>query len=937
MPASKIIPIPLQQLGETRFQEIYKHQNYSAALVTLLALSDFAYKVLSTHPQWGDWLQENAQQRSHTPGQVFSAPLTEIDEKACFRELRLYRQKHWLHVAYLDLVCDNEIADSMRYVSQLSDALIDAANCWAYSEVSKVNGEPLDEQGTPMPMMILGMGKLGGFELNYSSDIDLIFTYPRMVSTQGGRRSVEAQVFYTKVAQKVIAALDQHTVDGRVFRVDMRLRPFGDSGPLVMSFVAMEDYYQEQGREWERCAMLKGRLIGPHSQHHDDFYQMLRPFVYRRYIDFSVIESLRKMKSLIAQEVRRKGLVDNIKLGAGGIREVEFVVQALQLIRGGREPKLQTQGLHAALIALTDLGVFSQTQYQQLWQDYALLRTVEQYLQIFNDEQTQQLPVDELGWSRLSYLLGVDSEHSCRVQIEAAMVRIREEFEHVIGFEPEQSAPVQTSYVLAWEHGDSETLSDVMSDPHQRQSWQTPLSHFKDRVSKKPIGKRGRDTLDKLMPQVLAQLQKVHASGEVFALVTNVLDKIMSRTAYLELLLENLGALQQLVRLCAHSRWIGEQIAHHPILLDDLIDPAALYKPLPLDAYASEIRQYFLRIDEEDLELQMEALRQFKQTQQLRIAAADATGVLELMKVSDHLTALAQAIVEQAVNLAWQQMVARFGCPQGTDIENKGFAVIAYGKAGGLELGYDSDLDLVFVHNHEGDAVTDGDKQISARQFYLKLAQRLMHLFNTRTTSGILYELDTRLRPEGASGLLAINIESFLHYQLTQAWTWEHQALTRARVIYGTEELATRFDEIRKQVLTQARDQEELVKDVVQMREKMREHLSRDSEMMFDLKQGFGGMTDIEFITQYLVLANARTYPELVTYSDNIRILEMAAQCGCISDEQAKQLIHAYCHYRGLYHVLSLRNQDKVIAKIELAEEINTVQQVWEAYLTPPN
>ncbi|MFY8274292.1 bifunctional [glutamate--ammonia ligase]-adenylyl-L-tyrosine phosphorylase/[glutamate--ammonia-ligase] adenylyltransferase [Pseudoalteromonas sp. SSDWG2] len=935
MPTPVHISEFLQSLGESRFAEIYPNKEHDASLVLLLALSDFAYKVLCAHPQWGPWLLEEQQQNVQVPQPVFSEPLTDIDEKSAFTQLRLYRKKFWLHVAYLDLVRKNDIAQSMEYVSLLSDELIDAANRWAYAHVAMLNGQPIDEQGFPMPMMILGMGKLGGFELNYSSDIDLIFSYPKMVSTQGGRRSIESQVFYTKVAQKVIAALDQHTVDGRVFRVDMRLRPFGDSGPLVMSFAALEDYYQEQGREWERYAMLKGRLIGQANRYHDDFYAMLRPFVYRRYIDFSVIESLRKMKSLIAQEVRRKGLVDNIKLGAGGIREVEFVVQALQLIRGGREPKLQTQGLHRALVALKELGVFSEQQHQQLWQDYALLRRVEQYLQAFNDEQTQQLPESELGWERLNYLLSQETQQGSRAVINDAMTRIHQEFAHVIGFEQEHSEPVQGSYVMAWEHGDTELLSDVMSEAPQRQSWQSPLSHFKERVSKKPIGKRGRDILDKLMPQVLAQLHKVHASGEVFALVANVLDRIMSRTAYLELLHENLGALQQLVRLCAHSRWIGEQIAQHPILLDDLIDPAQLYKPLPLDAYASEIRQYFLRIDEQDLELQMEALRQFKQTQQLRIAAADATGALELMKVSDHLTALAQAIVEQAVNLAWQQMVERFGCPQGTDSENKGFAVIAYGKAGGLELGYDSDLDLVFVHNHDGESATDGDKAISSRQFYLKLAQRLMHLFNTRTASGILYELDTRLRPEGASGLLAINIESFLHYQQTQAWTWEHQALTRARIIYGREELTQRFNEIRQLILTQPRDTEKLREDVVQMREKMRQHLSKDSPMMFDLKQGAGGMTDIEFITQYLVLAYAHHYPQLVTYSDNIRILEAAAQCGCISEQQAQELIYAYCHYRGLYHVLSLRNQDKLMVKAQLDKEINSVKQVWEALLAP--
>ncbi|RZF77656.1 bifunctional [glutamate--ammonia ligase]-adenylyl-L-tyrosine phosphorylase/[glutamate--ammonia-ligase] adenylyltransferase [Pseudoalteromonas sp. CO325X] len=926
----------LQQLGKDRYEQIYGDTEIDNDLLQLLALSDFAYDVLSTHKQWGAWLVDPEQQQCRAVPDPLPQQLGDVSETQALTMLRCYRQQYWLKVAYLDLVCGNDIADSMAYVSALSDTLIDAANRWAFAQVAKVNGAPVDEHGHPIAMMILGMGKLGGKELNYSSDIDLIFTYPLNTPTQGGRRSIEAQVFYTKVAQKVIAALDQHTVDGRVFRVDMRLRPFGDSGPLVMSFSAMEAYYQEQGREWERYAMLKGRLIHAPCNYVHEFNEMLRPFVYRRYIDFSVIESLRKMKSLIAQEVRRKGLQDNIKLGAGGIREVEFIVQALQLIRGGREPQLQTQSLAKALAALTELGVFTDEQQQQLWQDYALLRQVEQYLQAFNDEQTQQLPQSQRDWLRLNTLLNQANEEHSRAVIEAAMGRIRDEFEQVIGFEPEQGDDLDDSYTLAWEHNDTEALSDVIANAQQRMSWQGPLNHFHERVSKQPIGKRGRDTLDKLMPHVLQQLQHAHACGEVVALVTNVLDKIMSRTAYLELLLENPGALQQLVRLCAHSRWIGEHIAHYPILLDELIDPAELYNPFPLDAYSNEIRQYFLRIDEHDLEMQMEALRQFKQTQQLRIAAADATGALPVMKVSDHLSALAEAIIEQAVNLAWQQMVARFGKVPGTDEQHKGFAVIAYGKAGGLELGYDSDLDLVFVHNHDGDSSTDGDKSISARQFYLKLAQRLMHLFNTRTSSGILYELDTRLRPEGSSGLLAINIESFLHYQQTQAWTWEHQALVRARMVYGISALRQRFSEIRIEILAQARQIASLRDDVTAMREKMRRHLNRENEFMLDLKQGVGGMTDIEFITQFLVLAHAHHHPALLEYSDNIRILEAAAHCGCISERQTQQLIHAYCHYRGLYHVLSLRNQEKMVAKIELQDEIASVSQIWEQLFAAP-
>ena len=924
MSNAKQLPIQLQKLGLMRFEQLYPQQVEQSEVVRLLALSDFAWRSLDSQPDLNLWLLSEEEIRDRTMHPPFKdLDLSELDEPTCHRILRQYREKYWLKVAFLDLCCNNPISDSIKYISRLADMLIQSANEWAHAQVAKVNGEPVDEQGQAMSLMVLGMGKLGGQELNYSSDIDLIFAYPRSVKTQGGRRSIEAQIFYTKVAQKLIAALNQTTGDGQVFRVDMRLRPFGESGPLVMSFNAIEDYYQEQGRDWERYAMLKGRLIGSPNQYWEEFNKLLKPFVYRRYIDFSVIESLRKMKLMIAQEVRRKRLTNNIKLGAGGIREVEFIVQALQMVRGGREANLQTQSLLNALNELTINQVIDDHQAKELKTNYLYLRKVEQYLQIFDDQQTQTLPDDELNQQRLCILLEQPDFAASINKIEHVMGRVNNEFAHVIGEETESLDTCEGTFISAWDHSDVSFLSDPNDE------WQLPLQDFKLRLSKVNIGNRGREILDKLMPAMLQQLSDFNASATAFTTVCQILNKIISRTAYLELLYENPGALKQLVLLCCHSKWIGEHISRYPILLDELIDPSVLYKPAPLSTYKDEIRHYFLRIEHDDLELQMESLRQFKQTHQLRIAAADATGVLDVMKVSDHLTALAEAIVEQAVNIAWHNMVKRFGMPPGTDDENKGFAVIAYGKTGGFEVGYDSDLDLVFVHNHDGSSQTHGEKPIDSRQFYLKLAQRLMHLFNTRTASGILYELDTRLRPEGASGLLAINLESFNHYQQTQAWTWEHQALVRARLILGQDELIERFSQIRKEILCQSRDEVMLKSDVIKMREKMREHLAKGNSEQFDLKQDVGGMADIEFITQYLVLRYAHEYSALTVYSDNVRILTDAAKIECITDEQKQQLIKAYIDYRSRYHVLSLDQQGRLVARLELADDIKNVRAVW--------
>jgi len=921
-------PLSLLQLAEQRWQQLYGTQPYDEQLGQLISLSDFAFRILEKRPELGAWLQQLDIDCRHVP-EPLQGDLTELSDIACFSQLRLYRQQYWLKVMWLDLVHQNPIEDSIRYISNLSEALIGAANEWAFAQTTKQCGTPLDEHGMPLPMLVLGMGKLGGGELNFSSDIDLIFTYPRNIPTQGGRRSFESQVFYTKVAQKLISALNQVTADGQVFRVDMRLRPFGESGPLVMSFAAMEDYYQDQGREWERYAMLKARPLGVETIYWDEFKQLLKPFVYRRYIDFSVIESLRKMKHLIAQEVRRKGLVNNIKLGAGGIREVEFIVQALQMIRGGRDVGLQTPSILAAISELTQLDILPSEVSLSLKSHYLFLRRVEQYLQAFDDQQTQTLPDIELDKSRLAYLLNQIDFESALPEINQVMESVRQEFALVVGDEPQEQANLDDSFSYAWLQRDCLQLEGILDNAKLAQ-WQSVLVEFDAKLNKRQVGTRGRDILDKLMPALLHALAQQESTAELLQRVLNIVEMIATRTTYLELLFENQGALKQLVLLCGHSKWIAEHIAKYPILLDELIDPAALYKPLPLSEYQTEIRQYFLRIEQDDLELQMEALRQFKQTHQLRIAAADATGVLSIMKVSDHLTALAEAIVLQSVNLAWQQMVSRYGEPKGCDEISKGFAVIAYGKAGGVELGYDSDLDLVFVHNQQGDSSTVGNKQISSRQFYLKLAQRLMHLFNTRTASGILYELDTRLRPEGNSGLLAINIESFNHYQQSQAWTWEHQALTRARMIYGETELVERFAEIRKNILCTARDEAQLKDDVVKMREKMRAHLSKDSEQAFDLKQGHGGMTDIEFIAQFLVLNHAKHCHELTQFPDNIRILESAALHGVISSEQQSILTECYCTLRERYHLNSLNQHGRCVPRELVADQVEQVRNIWQ-------
>jgi len=832
---------------------------------------------------------------------------------------------------------------TLKQLSALAETLIVSARDWLYDACCREWGTPCSADGTPQPLLILGMGKLGGFELNFSSDIDLIFSWPENGATRGGRRELDNAQFFTRLGQRLIKVLDQPTQDGFVYRVDMRLRPFGDSGPLVLSFAALEDYYQEQGRDWERYAMVKARIMGDNDGvYASELRAMLRPFVFRRYIDFSVIQSLRNMKSMIAREVRRRGLKDNIKLGAGGIREVEFIVQVFQLIRGGREPSLQQRSLLPTLTAIDQLHLLPAGDADTLRAAYLWLRRLENLLQSINDEQTQTLPGDELNRARLAWGMGVADWQALSDTLDRHMAAVRRIFNELIGDDDTDTQDEQLSE--QWRELWQDTLEDDDATPvlaHLSDSDRIRvvalIADFRRELTRRTIGPRGRQVLDHLMPHLLSQVCPRADAPVPLARLMPLLTGIVTRTTYIELLSEFPGALKHLISLCAASPMVASQLARYPLLLDELLDPNTLYQPTAMDAYRDELRQYLLRVPEEDEEQQLEALRQFKQAQLLRVAAADIAGTLPVMKVSDHLTWLAEAMIDAVVQQAWTQMVARFGQPKHLrDREGRGFAVVGYGKLGGWELGYSSDLDLVFLHDCPADVMTDGEREIDGRQFYLRLAQRIMHLFSTRTSSGILYEVDARLRPSGAAGMLVTTADAFADYQQNEAWTWEHQALVRARVVYGDPQLKSRFDEIRRTILMTPRDGEKLQTEVREMREKMRAHLGNKHRERFDLKADAGGITDIEFIAQYLVLGHAHQKPKLTRWSDNVRILELLAQNDIMDEQEAQALTHAYTTLRDALHHLALQEQPGHVPETEFVEERGQVSASWQKWLLKP-
>ena len=690
-------------------------------------------------------------------------------------------------VAAHDLLGEISLAEALSAHSAIADALIMAAHDWAQSELSSRYGyayaREFDEE-SPLPLWIIGMGKLGGHELNFSSDIDLIFCFETQGETRGGNRNIDHEVYFTKLAQVIVKLLNQVTVDGQAFRVDLRLRPFGQSGPVVTSISAFEDYYQEQGRNWERYAMVKSRIINPDERIQQSFTQLMRPFVYRRYLDYSAIDGLRKMKLMINQEARRQGEFLNVKLGIGGIREIEFIAQVFQLMRGGREPEFQTRSLKSALHACITAEILDEQDVDDLWDCYCWLRKVEHILQQIRDQQTQRLPTEGADCERIMAALGFDSWQLFIEKYKAVTSYVHSHFLDLIGGEADMADSPQSEYALLWQDLiEDETAIDVLREggAHDPEACWQRIRDFRQKIRRRSSGPRGRALLADLVPVIIGELLTKDDTFLVLQRVFDVLEQVASRTTYLELLFANEGARHQLISLCEKSPWIAHLLAKFPILLDELIDPLQLFDLPDPASYRQRVAEYLNRYPTDDPELFMEALRQVKQIFQLHVAAADLSDGIELMKVSDHLTYLAEALTEQVVLTAWRQLADKHGVPPGKSEQDTGFCVIAYGKMGGYELGYGSDLDLVFLCEDNIKGETDGTRPIDSQQFYLRLAQRTLHLFTTRTFEwGTLTmsicgcdPLDNR----GSWWFVPIPIQDYLQ---SEAWTWEHQALVRA-------------------------------------------------------------------------------------------------------------------------------------------------------------
>lgn len=864
------------------------------------------------------------------------ASYTATNETELMATLRQFRNREMVRIAWRDLSGEAELAQTLHELSWLAETCIRHALDFLYKQACERYGTPLLNNATPQQLLVLGMGKLGGWELNFSSDIDLIFAYAEE-GVLADKKLTTYGEFFINLARKLVRVIEQNTADGFVFRVDTRLRPFGDSGLLVMNFDGMENYYITQACEWERYAMIKARQIAGDVKAGAQLFALLNPFIYRRYLDYGAFEELRSLKLKIAAGLKSWDQQNNIKLGAGGIREIEFIGQAFQLIRGGREPSLQQREIIKVLNALAQLKLLSEEEVNKLQYSYRFLRQVENHLQQYQDQQTHDLPANTAQQQILALAMNYDNWQSFIIDLNALRLQVRQIFTQVFSLSSDNLAADKAVFSL-WNNLQDKPIciSKLKQLGFQRTEhiWQY-ISSFKSCAAIRCLPHKGSGALDKLLPQLLEQAGKANNSDSTLMRILSLLEKIVGRSAYISLLAENPNALTQLIKLSAASPWICEYLGKYPILLDELLDARTLYEPLSKIGLSVQLKLQLQAIDMSDIERMMILLREFKQVNFFKVAVADIMQVIPLTIVSDNLTFIAEVLLQYIVQWRWQLLVAKHGYPPATDVDVAHFGVIGMGKLGGIELGYGSDLDMVFIHDYaNGKAMTTGEKPISCNQFYGLLGQHIMTAINTRMLAGVLYEVDLRLRPNGNSGLLVCQHKTYWNYLRDRAWTWEHQALVRGRFVAGDQRIKPKFEQTRKQILCLVRNQEHLKAEVCAMRKKMRKSQSTIKAPLFHLKHSVGGIVDIEFIVQFVVLANAAQNQQLVIFTNTSRILAALQNFGLIGQHDALILKQAYCAYRDSSNRQILQGGSLVIQNQDFAQMSTQVATIWHKIIS---
>ena len=899
-----------------------------------LAYSRYATAALDTRPDERAWLVATVDAPFDwgAADASIAGILDGGDPTALAPTLRSVRRRVFLQTLVRDLTGRAGLAEVCANMTTLAESALRAAVTLHHRALAAEYGEPRDERGQVLGLVVIGMGKLGGAELNVSSDVDLVFVYPEDGETDGARK-LSCREFFERLGRRVIGALNDLTPDGYVFRVDMRLRPYGDSGPLAVPYSALELYLVTQGRAWERYAWLKARAVT--GARHDELYALVTPFVFRKYLDFDAYEGLRDIHRQIGEQRKRKDYGPNIKLGPGGIREVEFVVQALQLVRGGREPELRVRGTLPTLAAIALRGLLPDAGITALREAYVFLRNVEHRLQYRDDRQTQTLPSDPAERDALARATGFGSVDAFDDALRAHRAAVAAQFADLFG---ERSSPAGDLAPRATARdGATETrpplaalaavwAGDVTADTARESlaaagfgdpgGLLASLERLRSSARYVQLPALSRQRVDALVPQLLRVASAERESGTdaqtVFQRLFGLLEAVSRRSAYLALLTEHPPVLPRLAQLMGASQWAADYLTRHPILLDELLDARALFAEPDWAAWRVELSR-LLAGHAGDAERQMDVLRHFQHAQSFRLLAQDLAGTLTVERLADHLSALADVTLAATLAEVWINL-------QGKDAPSPRFAIIGYGKLGGKELGYASDLDLVFIYDDADD---------SAEERYTRLSRRLVTWLTSMTPAGQLYDVDLRLRPDGATGLVSSSLSAFRRYEREHAWTWEHQALTRARFVAGDPAIGAAFEEERNAILRRPRERAKQKDDIVEMRRKM--HSGHPNPTTgFDLKHDPGGMVDVEFAVQHMVLTHAIDHAALTRNLGNIALLGIAGDLGLIPVPVASAAADAYRDYRRLQHQIRLTGAPQ--ARVDAAAQADrraAVTALW--------
>ncbi|MFZ4538003.1 bifunctional [glutamate--ammonia ligase]-adenylyl-L-tyrosine phosphorylase/[glutamate--ammonia-ligase] adenylyltransferase [Propionivibrio sp.] len=866
-----------------------------------LTHSRYLCHLLEARPEVAIWLKVNAE-RSLDSGLMheFLEAEVPVDEASLKQVLRRLRQRIMAALIVRDIGGTASLAEVVETMTQLADVTTNFALDFVHRQLAAQFGEPLDSQGQPQRLLVIGMGKLGGRELNVSSDVDYIFIYPEEGETAGtpapaGGRKIDAYDFFVRLGKRLIASLGEITGDGQVFRVDMRLRPNGDSGPLVCSLVSLENYLITQGREWERYAWIKARVMNEGDNLQPEWSSALekisRPFIFRKYLDFGAIDAMRDLHAQIRREVARKDMADHIKLGPGGIREIEFMAQVFQLIRGGRDPALQIHPTLKVLPLLVERRLLPAESVHELVEAYEFLRRLEHRLQYVNDAQTHRLPTSNEERRLIAVSMGCADWAALLGVLDTHRQRVARHFEQIF------SDPEEGTHALAglwFEQTEGDDALEVLSEQgfRQPQAMLERLKSFRQSAKYQQLPAQNRERLDALGPRLIEAAAATQTPDATWQRGLDFFETISRRGAYLALLQQYPQTLSKVAEIIGSSAWAASYLTLHPILLDEVLDPRFYEIATDREKFCDELN---LRLAEHigDTEREMDILREAHHAQVFRLLAQDIAGLQTVERLADHLTELADIVVRITLDLCWCKLKQRHPHPE----RPPKFAVIAYGKLGGKELGYGSDLDLVYLHN-------DPEPDVGA--LYARLGQRMSTWMSSQTSAGMLFDTDFRLRPNGDAGMLVCTIDAFRDYQMKDAWTWEHQALTRARFCAGDPELGAQFEAIRVEILRQPRDLAKLKEEVLTMRQRMLDSHASHSEELFDIKQDPGGLIDVEFIVQYLVLGHAHAHERLCGNLGNIALLGIAAELGLIPQALADPVRDTYREFRRLQHAFRL-------------------------------